>query len=261
MDYWFTIEAIDRETFLFSEYSHHEETHCYLLFGSYRILVIDTGMGIEDLSFAVDYIARKFFPKLNPRAIQVVTTHAHWDHIGGHVGFDNVAVHPAELDWITGNFPLELDNVKRQIVEGAECLPDGFDIDQYQIFNGTPNMLLHNGDMISLGDRDVVAIHTPGHSPGHCCFFELQRGYLYTGDLVYLGCLDAFYPSTDPMQFWESIKKIKTLDFTDIMPGHYNPNLPMDIIDRIDSAFGELYENGKFQNKGIHDFGDFQIHI
>ena len=29
------------------------------------------------------------------------------------------------------------------------------------------------------------------HSPGHCCFYEPERGFLYAGDLIYEGCLDA----------------------------------------------------------------------
>lgn len=45
-------------------------------------------------------------------------------------------------------------------------------------------------------DRALTVIHTPGHSPGHCCFYELERKYLYSGDLIYRGCLDAFYPKS-----------------------------------------------------------------
>lgn len=43
---WFTIDKIDDTTYIISEYRHWEETHCYLLIGSERCLLIDTRLGI-----------------------------------------------------------------------------------------------------------------------------------------------------------------------------------------------------------------------
>mgnify|MGYP006876764682 FL=1 len=44
MDNWFTIDKIDVDTYIISEYRHWEETHCYLLNGNTRSLFIDTGL-------------------------------------------------------------------------------------------------------------------------------------------------------------------------------------------------------------------------
>lgn len=46
MNDWFTTEKIDSDTYIISEYRHPEETHCYLLLGAERALLIDTGLGI-----------------------------------------------------------------------------------------------------------------------------------------------------------------------------------------------------------------------
>ena len=46
MSDWFTIDRIDKDSFIISEYRHWEETHCYLLNGTERSLLIDTGLGI-----------------------------------------------------------------------------------------------------------------------------------------------------------------------------------------------------------------------
>ena len=46
MDNWFTIDKIDDETIIISKYRHWEETHCYLLNGKEKSLLIDTGLGI-----------------------------------------------------------------------------------------------------------------------------------------------------------------------------------------------------------------------
>ena len=85
MDNWFTIEQIDRDTFSISEYKHWEETHCYLLCGEKYAILIDTGLGVSNI--------RKIVDSLTKLPVMTVTTHVHWDHIGGHKYFDNIAVH------------------------------------------------------------------------------------------------------------------------------------------------------------------------
>ena len=44
-----------------------------------------------------------------------VTTHVHWDHIGGHKYFDNIAVHEEEKDWLSVRFPIPLQVVKNNL--------------------------------------------------------------------------------------------------------------------------------------------------
>ena len=34
------------------------------------------------------------------------------------------------------------------------------------------------------GGRELVALHTPGHTPGHLCFYERTTGTLFSGDHV-----------------------------------------------------------------------------
>ena len=80
MDNWFTIEQIDRDTFSISEYKHWEETHCYLLCGEKYAILIDTGLGVSNI--------RKIVDSLTKLPVMTVTTHVHWDHIGGHKYFD-----------------------------------------------------------------------------------------------------------------------------------------------------------------------------
>lgn len=122
--------------------------------------------------------------------------------------------------------------------------------------------ILHDGDCLDLGNRKLTVIHTPGHSPGHCCFYEAERKYLYSGDLIYKGCLDAFYPTTDPQQFYQSVKKIGGFRVEKVLPAHHQLFISVGIIDRIEKAFCKLKEQGNLeQGKGVFDFGDFQIHI
>ena len=87
---WFTLDQIDPDTSILSEYRHWEETHCYLLNGSERSLLIDTGLGICNI---YDQVVR-----LTQKPVTAVATHIHWDHIGGHRYFPDFYAHEAELD-------------------------------------------------------------------------------------------------------------------------------------------------------------------
>lgn len=254
MNDWFTIDEIDGDTYAISEYKHWEETHCYLVCGADRAILIDTGQGVANIREVVD--------RLTALPVMAVTTHAHWDHIGGHRYFDSIAVHEAEQNWLSVKFPIPLAVVKSNLTHEPCDFPSGFSIDAYEIFQGEPQMVLHDGDCLYLGNRQLTVVHTPGHSPGHCCFYEPERKYLYSGDLIYQGCLDAFYPSTDPRKFWQSVQKVQKLDITRIMPGHHQLNIPVDLIDRIEKGFSNLASCGKLEHgNGIFDFGEFQIHI
>ena len=140
--------------------------------------------------------------------------------------------------------------------------PEDFDIRKYQIFQGAPQKILQDGDCLDLGNRQLTVIHTPGHSPGHCCFYEPEKKYLYSGDLIYSGCLDAFYPTTDPALFWQSLRNIQRLEVSRVLPGHHQLSVPVDLIRRVEAGFSKLETAGKLmQGSGIFDFGDSQIHI
>ena len=104
-------------------------------------------------------------------------------------------------DWLSVQFPIPLMVVKSNLMREPCDFPLDFEADKYQLFCGEPRQILHDGDSVDLGNRNLTVIHTPRHSPGHCCFYEPQKKYLYSGDLIYSGCLDAFYPTTDPELF------------------------------------------------------------
>lgn len=68
---WFTVEPIDHDTWVISEYGHPEETHSYVLRGRDRALLIDTGLGVLDIAEPVS--------RLTDLPTTAVTTHVHWD--------------------------------------------------------------------------------------------------------------------------------------------------------------------------------------
>ena len=251
MKNWFTIDKIDDTTYIISEYRHPEETHCYLVIGSERCLLIDTGLGICNIYDEVR--------KLTDKPVIAVATHIHWDHIGGHKYFPDFYALRAELDWLNGKFPLSFQTVCEMVIDRFD-LPDGFDVSKYEMFQGTPTRVLNGGEIIDIGDRKIEILHTPGHSPGHICFWEQKRGYIFTGDLIYKGTLFAYYPSTDPEAYLCSLETIAELPSKRLFPGHHSLDIQPEIAVRMRDAFRELKEQGKLHHgAGTFDYGDWAV--
>ena len=248
---WFTIDQIDEKTHIISEYRHWEETHCYLLEGNDRALLIDTGLGICDISEEVK--------TLTDKPVTAVATHIHWDHIGGYRYYSDFYAHEAELNWLAGEFPLNMQTIRGMVVDRCE-LPQGYDVGTYEFFQGTPTRVLHDGDVIDLGGREITALHTPGHSPGHMCFWEAATGYLFTGDLVYKDTLFAYYPSTDPQAYLKSLERIAALPVRRVFPAHHTLDIQPEILARMRDAFRALDAEGKLHHgSGTFDYGDWAV--
>ena len=250
---WFTVQRLDAATWALSEDGHPLRTHSYLCAGRERALLIDTGLGVGRIG---DVVAR-----LTGLPVTVIATHAHWDHLGGHGEFGDVGVHRAELDWITGRFPLSAERVRAELARGWD-VPAGFDLASYGVFAGRPSRVLDGGERFDLGGRVLEAIHAPGHSPGHLCFWEAERGYLFAGDLVYRGTLFAHYPSTDPAAYLASLETVARLPVTRLLPGHHSLDVPVSLVAEVRDAFRSLDRTGDLRHgSGLHRFDGFAVNL
>lgn len=257
MDTWFTIEKIDNSTYAISEYGHWEKVHSYLLIGEESACLIDTGLGIGNIKEITD--------SMTNLPIKVITTHVHWDHIGGHKYYEDIYVHKEDSKWIEEGIPIPTNVIKSYVVKLpiTKPFPENFDINKYTIYRRKASHVIEDGYVVNLGNRELHIIHTPGHSPGHICIYDKSRGYLFTGDLVYRGTLFAFYPSTDPIEFSKSVNKINCIEgINKVLPSHNDLNIDMEFIKKVSDAFKEL-ELKKLlkQGTGIHDFDDFKIQL
>jgi hydroxyacylglutathione hydrolase len=86
--------------------------------------------------------------------------------------------------------------------------------------NSPPEILLKDGDSITLGNLKLEVLHTPGHTPGGLCF-KVGK-HLLAGDTIFPGGPGKTATPGAFKQIVESItKKIFTLpDDTGIYPGH-----------------------------------------
>lgn len=255
-DAWFTVSKLDDSTFAISEYGHWERVHSFLLIGSERAALIDTGLGIDDIT--------RMTSLLTTLPITVLTTHVHWDHIGGHGKFERIYVHELDEDWLVNGIKgLSIEQVRKDVSRDiARPVPSVFDPAAYTPYQGKPTGLLRDGDAIDLGERKLIVYHTPGHSPGHIVVHDLSRGYLFTGDLLYDETpIYAFYPSTSPedlMASWLKISEIKGI--VQIFGSHNRLGLEPELLRAVKDAAAELREKDLVRfGTGIHQFHGFSV--
>ncbi|WNS41732.1 MBL fold metallo-hydrolase [Paenibacillus sp. MMS20-IR301] len=254
---WFTITAVDETTFAISEYGHWEQVHSFLLLGKDRAALIDTGLGIGNIRSITD--------QLTTLPILVLTTHVHTDHIGSHGQFEAIYVHEADRDWLVhGIRGLSLEQIRRDIGRDITIkTPEGFNPAAYTPFQGEPAGLLRDGEQLDLGGgRTVTVYHTPGHSPGHLCFYDESRGFLFTGDLLYdMTPVYAFYPSTDPAALTRSLARIAAIAGVRRVYGSHNTlGLEPEILREAGRAAVYLRERGLDHfGTGIHRFKGFSV--
>ncbi|KPK62837.1 hypothetical protein AMJ83_09520 [candidate division WOR_3 bacterium SM23_42] len=119
----------------------------------------------------------------------ILATHRHFDHINAlqqvkKATKAKAAIHP--LDWVVG-----------------------FDVK------------LEDGQKIQFGEEILSVIHTPGHTPGGCCF--LVGKWLFSGDTLFPnGPGNTSFPGGDEQAILQSIRQklMQLPDDTVVYPGH-----------------------------------------
>lgn len=145
--------------------------------------------------------------------VALLLTHGHIDHMGGAAdvaepGGIATYVHPDD-DYLT------LDPVSQfRMLFGAPP------VDAYRPpVNRRP---LADADVLDLGGLSIRVLHTPGHTPGHCCFSLVDEGVLLSGDQLFAGSIGRTdLPGGDFPTLMASMRRVMQLpDETRVLPGH-----------------------------------------
>jgi glyoxylase-like metal-dependent hydrolase (beta-lactamase superfamily II) len=100
---------------------------------------------------------------------------------------------------------------------------------------------LADGDRIALGDREIEAIASPGHTAAHMSYFDQTSGALFCGDAlgIQLPGSSVVRPSTPPWDFsledsLDSIDKLAEVDAETVYLAHFGAARPgpREIFDR-----------------------------
>jgi len=77
-----------------------------------------------------------------------------------------------------------------------------------------------DGDVLRFAGFRVEVLHTPGHTPGHCCF--RTDGFVASGDLVFAGSIGrSDFPNSSPSDMERSLRRFLELpDDLAVLSGH-----------------------------------------
>lgn len=146
--------------------------------------------------------------------VALLVSHGHVDHVGGAGGFSrryavSAYVHPAD-EFLYADPALQLRQLWGFEVPGDYAPPEHWEF-------------LEHGTLLELAGIDFDVLHTPGHTPGHCCLHVAKEGVLFSGDQLFAGSIGRTdLPGGDYDTLMTSMReRIVPLDpATDVFPGH-----------------------------------------
>lgn len=154
----------------------------YVITGSERALLIDTGMGVGDLAAEVQ--------ALTSLPLVVANTHAHPDHIGGNGQFARVYIAAGDRETATHPWT-EADRAfcYQQFFQGENprTPPPGFVLEKWGASVAAEILPIEPGQVFDLGGRQLEALPIPGHTPGCMAFLDRQARLLFVGDAILSG--------------------------------------------------------------------------
>ena len=179
-------------------------TNCYFLKNKEtgEMLIIDPGDNAEK-------IEQKIL-EMQGKPVAILLTHGHFDHIMGLSGVMEdikVPVYVEEAD-----LPMMMD--------GESNLSSGYMRGGYQFADAVP---VRDGQQLQIAGFQFRVIHTPGHTPGGCCYYMEQEDVLFSGDTLFrtsVGRSD--FPGGSASALVRSVKeKLLILpEETHVYPGH-----------------------------------------
>lgn len=212
-------------------------TLTYLVPGSDGIVVVDPGWSSDESWQALTNGLTAAGAAVSD-VVGVVVTHVHPDHHGlsARLRAESgawVAMHPAERASLPARIDATMNGRGREMMAHglrASGVPEA-EIDVLLGGMGArtwdmaePDVLLEDGASVPLAGRRLVAVWTPGHTPGHLCLREPDARLLLTGDHV----LPRITPNVGlqpgasaPLDsFLASLAKVAVYDDHDVLPAH-----------------------------------------
>ena len=257
---WFEIYRVSEGVFAMLEPSHAEEAISYLILGSERAVLLDTGMGIADLKAEVD--------RLTDLPVVVVVTHGHYDHIGDNHRFSEVWTFGSDSDVARIEQGKSREECTGYMAPGCYLeLPAGFDPAAYEIRPSRVTRRLQHLEVIDLGRRTITVHHTPGHTADSICLLDSRDKLLFTGDTFYPGMLFAHFEDSDFAVYRQSIDYLVDLlpRVNHLCPSHNEAYVEKTALIRVQSAFEQIAaENAPYEIEGnvrVYRFDGFGLMV
>ena len=207
-------------------------TNSYVVRGTERSLIIDTGWNREDCLEAL--VSGLKGCRVELRQADLLITHMHADHAGlmSAIAEEGAKIYfgRADAEIIRYTAPQHWDEMidfasrcgfPREELERAIGNHPGR---RYSPGNSLNLYILKDGDTVSIGDYLFECIETPGHTPGHICLYEHDKKVLICGDHILFDITPNITLSTEernPLkEYLRSLDKVYDLDVEVALPGH-----------------------------------------
>ena len=199
--------------------------------------LIDTGVALQTSRDALAGALASL--GITPSSVtHLLATHHHPDHFGASRPLRaesgcRVHIHPAELERI--DYALHAgpeDMVRHSRRHGMPIPTEPVDAPKPMDFWANTfhpvteaDHLLTDGEVLEIGRRRLQVVWTPGHTPGHCCFLDLDDRVLFVGDHLlpritpHVGVY-ATGPQNPLGDFIASQEKVAALDVRLVCPAH-----------------------------------------
>lgn len=137
----------------------------------------------------------------------ILLTHAHFDHI---LAADEVRLETGAPVYVYEADAPALADPRRSLTMLAQSGAGTLQADR----------LLKDGEMLRVGELSVVVLHTPGHTPGSCCFWCGDA--LFSGDTLFAGSIGRTdFPGGDDQAMAASLRMLAALEGDiRVFPGH-----------------------------------------
>lgn len=231
--HWFRHERLDDRTTLIDEPHVHPllRANMFLIEGSERDMILDTGMGLAPLRPYLDTLRNDLV-----KPIVCVSSHTHVDHVGGAWEFGERLVHAIEAEDLAKPPPAGIlaesysAETRQMFAEAGypelsglliDALPyDGYDAQEFAIRPAPATGVLQEGDRIDLGDIELSVLHLPGHAPGQIGLFREDTAELFAADAIYDGPLICKGGGTSIPDYRKTFDKLQALPVRRIHGGH-----------------------------------------
>lgn len=147
------------------------EEQMYLVTGSQKAVLIDTGSGAGSL--------RSYVETLTDKPVTVLLTHGHVDHAMGAPEFDTVCM-SREDDYIYSQH-CELEVRKGYLLQSPD-FDKIVEEDYIPVVSADSFHDLREGDVFNLDGISVEVYSCPGHTKGSLCMLIREERILVTGD-------------------------------------------------------------------------------
>lgn len=178
-------------------------TNCYFLKNKEtgEILIVDPADHSEKIFHKVEEIGGK--------PVGILLTHGHYDHI--------LAAKDVKEKYDLKIYACEKET---QMLKEPTMNLSGYNGKACSI---VPDVLLGDLDVFEAAGFSIQMIHTPGHTPGSCCYYLKDEHVLFSGDTLFYGSVGRTdLPGGSTGEIVRSLHKLVDAlpEDTEVFPGH-----------------------------------------